>query len=223
MRWAVAALLLVNLAVLLWGAYHQPPEVPTAMQPRADIRPAQLQPLARGRAARPGPADGETAAGAPDREACWTVGPFLSAEAAGGGSPELARLGLAHERRSGRDAVVEGFRVLVGPLRSPDAAQAMRRRLVELGIEDHYVIQAGLENAIALGFFSSRAGAEAYVEELAAKEIQAYLKARALENTEVFWLDLAGDTLDPAQRTAVEAVEWASPSARLRPRSCGSG
>jgi len=223
---AVAALLLVNLGMLLWGAYHQPPAVPAAMQPRTDIRPEQLQPLPRERAPEPvaaGPGEAETAAGNTDGAGCWTVGPFLSQEAAAAGGLELGRLGLAYTRRSGRDAVVEGFRVLVGPLRSPGDVQAMRRRLVELGIEDHYIIRSGPENAIALGFFSSKAGAEGYAEELAAKGIRAYLKERALENAQVYWLDLTSAGLSATQRSVLGKVEWASPPAQLRPRSCSAG
>jgi hypothetical protein len=219
---AVAALVLVNLGLLLWGAYHQPPAVPAAMQPRADIRPEQLQPLPRERVAEPDTAGSEKgdAVAKADAAGCWTVGPFLSPEAAAAGGLELGRIGLAYTRRSGRDAVVEGFRVLVGPLRSPGDVQAMRRRLVELGIEDHYIIRSGPENAIALGFFSSKAGAEAYAEQLAAKGIRAYLKERALENAQVYWLDLTVTGLSDAQHSALDKVEWASPPAQLRPRSC---
>lgn len=114
----------------------------------------------------------DSAAAAPT---CIAVGPFAdraTAEAA------QARTGLQRGRlQQVPGAAPSRFRVLMPPASDRAAAQATVQRIVAAGLDDYYIIANGPEaNAIALGQYRSREGAERRVAALRAAGFQPVLQ-----------------------------------------------
>ncbi|MCR6495280.1 hypothetical protein LJB71_02815 [Thermomonas sp. S9] len=109
-----------------------------------------------------------------------------------------------------------GWKVFLPPLPSREQAQALAARLQAAGVRDLFVLTAGADaNGIALGRFSSEAGARRRVEELAGKGVQAQM-APVEPAASVGWLDAripAG--VEPARLAAIApARAQACPAAR---------
>ena len=134
------------------------------------------------------------AAALPADAVCVALGPFANVAAR-----SRARAGLQSqllgarevERASGR---VRGWRVVVPPLPTPDAAVAMTERIRAAGISDYFVMREGSDaNAIALGRYRS---------ETAAREREAALVAAGFPARAE---PLGGDGLQPWLEIAARA------------------
>lgn len=209
-RALIVLLLAMNVGVAAWwGLRPAPgPEPPPALPdgvPRlqlvAEADPGVLQAAARAAmataaAARPpGVAEAGEAASEGDLH-CFSLGPWDDAAAASAAMAVLRPQALQLRERPA--AAGDGWRVIVPPLASREAAQAMVARLEEAGFSDHFIMQEGVDaNAVALGRFS--AGPTARRHEQALRDAGFGAVAEQLGPGGGTWIDLAaGAGFDPA-------------------------
>jgi cell division septation protein DedD len=223
MRVIFGVLLLLNVALLMWGEWyaHEPAKAePSARPPVNADRIRLLTELATGTPApiaRSGPA---AAKAPPTNQLCASLGPFMNSADADVAEGQVARAGFGDvQRRSvGRD--VAAYRVYLPPLPTRQAAERKRAQLAQLGFREHYILdEPGRENAISLGVFSLAQNAHALIQNLAKKGINA--KQETLHNTETtYWLDLEG----PSDRLATLGRQaWVPPGVGLRSNHCKPG
>lgn len=164
-----------------------PTQAPTAESPAAAaVAPAPV-------AAPPAPAPAVAQAPAPVPAApaqCVSLGPFTdraaaqAAQAKAGGTLRGARL------REVADAGATRYRVVLPAAASREDAQATVKRIVAAGLSDYYIIANGEEtNAIALGQYRNREGAERRMAALSAAGFNARLIASGGDGSAQWWLD----------------------------------
>jgi septal ring-binding cell division protein DamX len=164
-----------------------PTQTPTAESPAATaVAPAPV-------AAPPAPAPAVAQAPAPVPAApaqCVSLGPFTdraaaqAAQAKAGGTLRGARL------REVADAGATRYRVVLPAAASREDAQATVKRIVAAGLSDYYIIANGEEtNAIALGQYRNREGAERRMAALSAAGFNARLIASGGDGSAQWWLD----------------------------------
>jgi len=100
---------------------------------------------------------------------CLSFGPFTDAAALAGArtslQPQVLRMRVA-QRTAGR---ARGWRVVVPPLATPEAAVALAERIRAAGISEYFVMREGVDaNAIALGRYRSEAAAREHAAKVAA-------------------------------------------------------
>ncbi|WP_447933851.1 SPOR domain-containing protein [Stenotrophomonas lactitubi] len=139
--------------------------VPAAATPTASSKPAEpvkaLEPVAA--VAKPAPepvAEKPAAPPAPPR--CLALGPFADRAAATAAQGRAGNLLIQVRLREQPAASGSArYRVLLPAAATRDDAQATVKRIVAAGLSDYYIISQGEEtNAIALGQYRNREGAE---------------------------------------------------------------
>lgn len=171
----------------------------------AEARPAPVA------AAPPAPAaEPARTPAAPER--CVALGPFADQAAAQGA---LAKAGAALTRTRLREQSTPGatsrYRVMMPPAETREAAQVTVQRIVAAGLSDYYVIGQGPDaNAIALGQYRNREGAERRLAALRAAGFQAQLSGG--EGASTWWLQgaLADGKADPGLRQRSGAAQQRS-------------
>lgn len=157
---------------------------------------------------------------APAPQRCVALGPFADQAAA---ATAQARLGSA----LGRMRVVEErqaagastrYRVLLPPAASREAAQETVQRIVAAGLNDYYIIAQGPEaNAIALGQYRNREGAERRIAALKAAGFQPRLQGGEAAGT--WWLQgalVAGQAANAVRQRSGAAQQRSLDCVRLR-------
>jgi hypothetical protein len=121
---------------------------------------------------------------------CVSLGPFTdraaaqAAQAKAGGTLRGARL------REVADAGATRYRVVLPAAASREDAQATVKRIVAAGLSDYYIIANGEEaNAMALGQYRNREGAERRMAALSAAGFNARLIASGGDGSAQWWLD----------------------------------
>ena len=145
---------------------------------------------------------------------CFSFGAWTGAgeaEAALAALRPLAVFARGREAPTGASA----WRVMLPPLESREAAQAVVARLLEAGFDDHFIMGQGEEaNAIALGRFSAEASARSHEAALRAAGFEAVADAVGATGSEA-WIDVAaGEDFDP------EAAREAAGAARAESIDC---
>jgi len=106
------------------------------------------------------------------------------------------------------------------PAASREEAQAMARRIVEAGFSDYFIIAQGEDaNAVALGQYRNREGAERRLATLVAAGFPARIVGNGVEAAASWWLDVAhADTASAADlhKRSGAAQRQALECARLR-------
>lgn len=125
-------------------------------------------------------------------EQCVSLGPFAdraSADAA------MARVAAEVARPRVREVAgnqANSYRVWIPPAASREDAQAMTKRIVAAGFGDYYVISQGEEaNAVALGQYRNREGAERRMAALKAAGFPVALVPSGSESAASWWIDAA--------------------------------
>lgn len=99
---------------------------------------------------------------------CFSFGPFASTDAAQTANARLlplVRRAVVHTRTA---SPVRGWRVVMPPLPTPEAAKATAKRIADAGFSDYLVMHEGGDaNGIALGRYSGEATARRRVQSLA--------------------------------------------------------
>ncbi|HYG08180.1 MAG TPA: SPOR domain-containing protein [Stenotrophomonas sp.] len=183
-RALIVVLAILNAGVALWWALRPAPS-PPAPPPATASGVASLQllltpaPPAAAPAAEPAPATPAAAANVaapkpaipPSTDRCVRLGPYpdqASAETA-----RTAAGGVLRTPRVREVAEASSFRVMLNGVGDRESAQAVIARIKAAGLRDYYVVGNGGQNAIALGQYRSREGAERRQSELAAAGFQA--------------------------------------------------
>ena len=216
----VATLELVPMDAVDAGA----PAVPAPAAVAAVPAPAALQDAAKATAtsavATPAPATPEPTASAPSRPLqCSSFGPFQSREQA---QAAAAALGADLSRSQLREVQPKAasYRVLTSQAASREEAQAMARRIVEAGFNDYFIIAQGDDaNAVALGQYRNREGAERRMAALAAAGFPVRIVGNGVEAGASWWLDVAHAATvaaDDLHRRSGAAQRQALECARLR-------
>lgn len=217
----VATLELVPMDAVDAGA----PAVPAPAAVAAAPAPAALQDAAKATAtsavATPAPATPEQpTASAPSRPLqCSSFGPFQSREQA---QAAAAALGADLSRSQLREVQPKAasYRVLTSQAASREEAQALARRIVEAGFSDYFIIAQGDDaNAVALGQYRNREGAERRMAALAAAGFPVRIVGNGVEAGASWWLDVAHAATvaaDDLHRRSGAAQRQALECARLR-------
>ncbi len=172
-------------------------------------------------AAVPAPAAAPAAVTAtPTPAHCVSLGPFAdraaaqAAQSRAGGALRGARL------REVADASATRYRVLLPPAASREEAQATVKRIVAAGVSDYYIIAQGEEtNAIALGQYRNREGADRRLAALGAAGFKATMVASGGDGSAQWWLDATladGTDAAVARQRSGAAQQRSLECARLR-------
>ncbi len=212
----VATLELVPMDAVDAGA----PAVPAPAAVAAVPAPAALQDAAKATAtsavATPAPATPEPTAAAPSRPLqCSSFGPFQSREQA---QAAAAALGADLSRSQLREVQPKAasYRVLTSQAASREEAQALARRIVEAGFSDYFIIAQGDDaNAVALGQYRNREGAERRMAALAAAGFPVRIVGSGVEAGASWWLDAA-----PAATAAADDLHRRSGAAQRQALEC---
>jgi hypothetical protein len=200
----VFVLVLLNASLLLWQFYR--PQAQAQSSPATDPGVPELALVTVG------PAHGDAAS-------CRALGPYGDAEAAQAASKRLRGFGLKPRTQS-ESRREQWFQVLLGPLPSVDAAQALVTELRSKGINDVQVLPADSGgSSVSLGLFRDRAAAERRTAQLA--DVGRQARIEPLERSiEVYWVSLnaqSAASLSPAQLGAAGAGKS---GVALTPRPC---
>ena len=174
MRALILLLVVLNLGVAAWWAWHPEPEATAVADPASGI--ARLQLLAeRGDAparAAPAPSTAPATAAPTDAPApatCLRVGPFADAAAAQAALAALQPVATGLRARERTADSGRGWNVGIPPQADRAAADALAGRLRAAGFNDLAVIGEGDgANGIALGRFSSEDRARKHAGDLQA-------------------------------------------------------
>ena len=151
----------------------------------------------------------------PTAERCVAVGPFADEATARGGQSRAAgalqRVRLQQEAGSGTST---RYRVLLAPAASREEAQATVQRIVAAGLTDYYIMAQGPDaNAIALGQYRNREGAERRVAAVRAAGFEPQL--RGGDSPPAWWVQGA-----LAAGQSAENVRQRSGAAQQRSLDC---
>jgi cell division protein FtsN len=189
------------------------PAAPTvAATPSPTPTPAAVQPVPASSAvpaAAPAPVPAAPAQ-------CVSLGPFTDRAAAQAAQAKAGALLRGARLREIADAGATRYRVLLPAAASREEAQATVKRIAAAGVSDYYIIAQGEEtNAIALGQYRNREGAERRMAALSAVGFNAHLVASGGDGSAQWWVDatLAG-------QGEASAVRQRSGAAQLRSLEC---
>ncbi|UYK66443.1 SPOR domain-containing protein [Xanthomonas sacchari] len=174
-------------------------------------------------AATPAPAPTQAqaepaAAPAADAAVCLSVGPYPDRDAAQAAVAALAPGTPRPRLREAADSDATSFRVILPTIGGEDGLRQATERIVAAGIRDYYPLRQGdAGNAIALGQYRSREGAERRRQELARAGFNADLIPSGGSGQSRWWLDLRADSA--AQAATLRRQLGA---ARQRVLDCGA-
>lgn len=216
----VATLQLVNEAPAAAAAPTPPPAAPVAAQDSAvaadaagsapasasapatttTAAPATEPALPAAPAPAPTEAQAEPAAKpAADTAVCLSLGPYADRDAAQAAVAALAPGTPRPRLREAADSNAASFRVILPTIGGEDGLKQATERIVAAGIHDYYPLRQGeTGNAIALGQYRSREGAERRRAELARVGFNADLIPNGGSGQSRWWLDLRADSATQA-------------------------
>jgi len=174
---------------------------PTAVADTPAPTPAASVPAPAPVAAAPTPAAVPapvTATPAPAQ--CVSLGPFADRAAAQAAQSRAGGALRGAKLREVADAGATRYRVLLPPAASREEAQATVKRIVAAGVSDYYIIAQGEDtNAIALGQYRNREGADRRLAALSAAGFKATMVASGGDGSAQWWLDATlAEGTDPA-------------------------
>lgn len=183
LRAALVIFFMLNLSAAAWWVAG--PRVRAAVQAPPDAPQLKLLSEAQASAAQArGPAAQPEATGL-----CLRFGPFAGPAARSGARDALAALGIEATPFEDRSGASSGWDVYLPAQASRAEADELAGKLKSQGVDDVFVMNEGSHaNRIALGRFSSEAGARRRVEELRGKGVEAMIEARGSGKPRI-WLD----------------------------------
>lgn len=195
------------------AAATAPPPPPASSVVAAAPAPAPVSPVA----AAPTPTAPVAPANVPAAPAqCVSLGPFADRAATQAAQAKAGALLRGARFREVADAGATRYRVVLPAAASRDDAQATVKRIVAAGLSDYYIIANGEEtNAIALGQYRNREGAERRMAALSAAGFNARLIASGGDGSAQWWLDA---TL--AEAADANAARQRSGAAQQRSLDC---
>lgn len=231
-RFLIVVLAILNVGVALWWLFPRtavpvpaepaetgvatlelvagdPASTPVATAPKAAVPPP---PVAVAKETTAAPAATEATAS----ERCVSLGPFADKAQAEAAVATLGADLLRSHLREVPPKSAASYRVILPPAATREDAKAMTKRLTEAGISDFFIMGQGEEaNAIALGQYRNREGAERRQSALAEAGFPAQLVASGGEEAPSWWLDAAH-----ASATSVAALQGRSGAQRQQALDC---
>ena len=195
LRALIVLLVVVNLGVAAWWATRTPPPAPAAATPPPGVPRLQLL--------REAPRAVRAATAAPSvspvSTQCFRFGPYATPAALRRAYARVLPQVLRADAREEVSGTASGWRVYMSPLASRAEALAVVERMTAAGIDDLMLVPDGAEaNAIALGRYSSEAGARRRQAALAAAGFTAQVGPLGVDT--VGWLHVgAAAGFDPAR------------------------
>ena len=190
-----------------------PASTPVATAPKAAVPPP---PVAVAKETTAAPAATEATAS----ERCVSLGPFADKAQAEAAVATLGADLLRSHLREVPPKSAASYRVILPPAATREDAKAMTKRLTEAGISDFFIMGQGEEaNAIALGQYRNREGAERRMAALAAAGFPVRIVGNGVEAGASWWLDVAHAATvaaDDLHRRSGAAQRQALECARLR-------
>jgi len=151
---------------------------------------------------------------------CLRLGPFTAEVEAKAALARLAGMAERSRLHAVPGKAASGYRVLIPAAASREEAQATVKRIVEAGFSDYFIIAQGDDaNAIALGQYRNREGAERRLASLTAAGFAATLVPSGNETPARWWIDAAlaaGTGAAAAMRQAGATQQQSLDCARLR-------
>ncbi|MHC9012552.1 SPOR domain-containing protein [Stenotrophomonas rhizophila] len=131
---------------------------------------------------------------------CVSLGPFADRATAQSAQSRAGNALRGAKLREVADAGATRYRVLLPPAASREQAQATVKRIVAAGVSDYYIIAQGEDtNAIALGQYRNREGADRRLAALSAAGFKATMVASGGDGSAQWWLDATlAEGTDPA-------------------------
>ena len=174
--------------------------LPLAEADKPDVQTALLKPVAE-----PGGADEPEDAELPGAEKpakptvttrpepagdrCYTLGPFSEMKTLRLVTREIKDYVVEASFRSKEEQEQTRFRVLIRPVGSKQAANALIKKLNSKNIRDHFILTEGPnKNAISLGYFSSKGRAYRYADRVRKLGFDAVAEPVFRRYT-IYWLD----------------------------------
>lgn len=160
------------------------------------------------------------AAPAPAPAQCLSLGPFTSRDTAIAAQTKAGDLLQRSRLREVPNAGASTYRVMMPASASREEAQALVKRIAAAGISDYYILGQGEDaNAIALGQYRNREGAERRLAALSAAGFNARLVASGGDGSAQWWVDATlADAASPnaARQRSGAAQQRSLECARLR-------
>lgn len=222
LKWLFAALVLLNLGLLMWGSWYKETSVPENRSARAPIAPEKMRLLNEpGVKLQPRKTAANAGLNANLAPACFHIGPFPDSALTAIAESKLNEWHLVFSRRAGEIKIVTGYQVYLPPLASKEAAERKRQELTRLGFKDHALVQdqAG-QDVISVGLFSVEANAQNRVHELTDKGVEAKVQPLYQPRT-VYWLDINNPTpLEIASQ--IKQTDWGAKDTHAQEAACGT-
>ena len=151
---------------------------------------------------------------------CYSIGPFYEENAVKSASSTLTGLGLVTSHKSEVRKELSGFWVYIPPLPSRDEARKVIGMLKQRGLKDFLIVSNGdKRNAISLGFFSTRDGAQQHQTRMKAIGLNSVLE-EAYKETNGYWLDFSSPNTPPLPETVIEALQSEYDEISIKKRPC---
>lgn len=213
MRTLFLFLVLLNLSYYAVGDLLAPPAPAKATS-------AVLPPGARKLTLVPAGAP-RVAAGAGTR--CYSLGPFSNRTDAQSMRASLGKLGVAASIRQMQQTRVTGYWVYLPPFASAASAAAAAQRLGEKGLHDYYVVTAQPDlNAVSLGLFRERRGAERRLARVVAMGFDPKLKVRT-SPSDLYWVDYREEAAERVAPAVWQHSTAGGDAVQRLGRDCGAG
>jgi cell division protein FtsN len=195
------------------AATAAPTSAPAAPDAPAPV-PASAPPAATAAAAPP------SATPAPAPAQCLSLGPFADRAAAMAAQGNAGSLLQRSRLREVPNAGASTYRVIMPASASREEAQALVKQIAAAGISDYYILGQGEDaNAIALGQYRNREGAERRMAALSAAGFNARLVASGGDGSAQWWVDATlaeGSSPNAARQRSGAAQQRSLDCARLR-------
>lgn len=152
--------------------------------------------------------------------ACFTIGPFATAEIASRSAATLVKLGVDVERRQISRRIPKGYWVYLPPSKSYQASKRKVSELQKRGLKDLFIMGKGRrKNAISLGLFKRKGAADDRYQRVRKMGLKAILETQ-YRVSEQAWLDMV--VLDGKPSTVAAITEMADglPQTELSQRKC---
>lgn len=151
---------------------------------------------------------------------CYSLGPFLEEKSVKSASSILTQLGMVATYKSETRREVSGYWVYIPPLPSRDDAGKVILMLKKRGIKDFLIVSTGIKrNAISLGFFGTRDGAQQHQTRMKALGLNPILEDSYRE-TSGFWLDFSSPNTPPLPESVIEALQSQYDEISMKKRPC---
>lgn len=185
-----------DTAVAADGAGSVPAQADAPAAPTTAAQAAAPTPPAAAPTPAPTQSEVEPAAkSTADAAVCLSVGPYPDRDAAQAAVAALAPGAPRPRLREAADSDATSFRVILPTIGGEDGLRQATERIVAAGIRDYYPLRQGeTGNAIALGQYRSREGAERRRAELARAGFNADLIPSGGNGQSRWWLDLRADS-----------------------------